>query len=40
MMNSILEKDFQFTSNFFKEAIKKDKLFHSYLLTGNNYYPT
>ena len=35
-MNSILEKDFQFTSHFFNEAIKKDKLFHSYLLTGNN----
>ena len=35
-MNSILEKEFGFTSNFFNEAIKKDKLFHSYLLTGNN----
>lgn len=35
-MDNILEKEFQFTSNFFNEAIKKDKLFHSYLLTGNN----
>ncbi|MCR4881600.1 MAG: hypothetical protein K6A44_06590 [bacterium] len=35
-MNSILEKDFQFATNFFNNAIKKDKLFHSYLLTGNN----
>ena len=35
-MNSILENEFCFTSNFFNEAIKKDKLFHSYLLTGND----
>ena len=35
-MDKILEQEFQFTSNFFNEAIKKDKLFHSYLLTGNN----
>ena len=35
-MDSILEKKFKFTSGFFNNAIKKDKLFHSYLLTGNN----
>ncbi len=35
-MDNILEKEFGFTSNFFNEAIKKGKLFHSYLLTGNN----
>lgn len=35
-MDKILEKEFQFVSNFFSQAIKKDKLFHSYLLTGNN----
>ena len=35
-MDKILEKEFQFASNFFSQAIKKDKLFHSYLLTGNN----
>ena len=35
-MDCILEKEFKFTSAFFDNAIKKDKLFHSYLLTGNN----
>ena len=35
-MDKILQEKFPFTSNFFENAIKKDKLFHSYLLTGNN----
>ena len=35
-MDSILEKEFNFASGFFNNAIKNDKLFHSYLLTGNN----
>jgi len=35
-MDKILESQFNFTSAFFNNAIEKNKLFHSYLLTGNN----
>jgi len=35
-MDSILENNFKFTSDFFESAIQKDRLFHAYLLTGNN----
>ncbi len=35
-MDTILSKNFEFTTNFFENAITKSKLFHSYLLTGNN----
>ncbi len=35
-MDKILEDNFKFTSDFFKSAIEKNKLFHAYLLTGNN----
>lgn len=35
-MDKILQEKFPFTSNFFENAISKDKLFHAYLLTGNN----
>ena len=35
-MDSILKRQFNFASDFFENAIHKDKLFHSYLLTGND----
>ena len=35
-MDSILEENFKFAATFFDNAISKDKLYHSYLLTGNN----
>lgn len=36
MIDKILKDNFSFTANFFEKAISKDKLFHAYLLTGNN----
>ena len=35
-MDKILNEQFKFASNFFENAIQKDRLFHSYLLTGND----
>ena len=35
-MDKILEDNFKFASDFFKSAIEKNRLFHAYLLTGNN----
>jgi len=35
-MNNILKEKFPFTFNFFEKAISNGKLFHSYILTGNN----
>ena len=35
-MDNILKTIFPFTTDFFQSAISKNRLFHSYLLTGNN----
>ncbi len=35
-MDKVLQDKFKFTSDFFENAISKDRLFHSYLLTGND----
>lgn len=35
-MNNILQNEYNFAFEFFKNAIEKNKLFHAYLLTGNN----
>lgn len=37
-MNGILNKKYEYLSNFFKTAIEQDKLFHSIILHGNNIY--
>ncbi len=35
-MDRILQEQFKFTADFFESAISKGRLFHSYLLTGND----
>ncbi|MCQ2958295.1 MAG: hypothetical protein MJ180_05275, partial [Candidatus Gastranaerophilales bacterium] len=35
-MDNVLKENFKFTSDFFDSAISKNKLYHAYLLTGNN----
>lgn len=35
-MDKFLKEKFSFTSDFFENAINKNRLFHSYLLTGND----
>lgn len=35
-MDKILKDNFEFITNFFENAISKNRLFHSFLLTGNN----
>lgn len=37
-MNKILDKKYEYLSNFFKTAIEQNKLFHSIILHGSNIY--